>query len=695
MSVFRYALLCCLFYLPAAAQAPVDLHGYNNKSGVKAQAANGLITLTWPAGSGCHARMVLDLEAERPLIKSLGWQAGNSWRQIASGLDPVFFLTTGKRDLISQNGWNIFFDKTGKLPRVTYAVQWRKDSAAVNSDGTHTVIRIAGATAGPFHGALEITLFEGSGLFNVAAVMSTEKDSTAILYDAGLTATHIPWQQVSWADPRGSMHSVPAANSLNATRVAVKYRTIIGESKGGSLAIFPAPHQFFYPLDNCFNQSFTWYGNNYNPAAPAFGIGIRQEPDGDKRWVPWFNAPPGTQQRLHFFCLMGGENAELTLKNVRKYTHDDAYVPLPGYYTMCSHFHQEHTQDVLDKRPLPEIPEFVTAFKNTGVNIVHLGEFHGPGHPRGPEDKRFLEQQTLFRECARLSKGNFLLLPGEEPNNFFGGHWMNIFPKPVYWVMNRKPEQPFVTNDPVYGKVYRISNKEEMLRLLQTENGMAWTAHARTKGSTGFPDKYKDEAFYASPNFMGAAWKALPADLSQPYLGKRALDLLDDMGNWGFHKTMIAEADLFRITPEDELYGHLNVNYLQLDRLPDFKDGWQPVLDAMQQGKFFVTTGEILLPSFTVNGKPAGATIAAAAKGVVKLKASWTFPLNYVVIVSGDGKQVYRQKIVLHQTTAFGEKDFTFSTSLEGRTWVRLEMWDVAANGAFTQCVWIKQAVAK
>lgn len=90
MSVFRYALLCCLFYLPAAAQAPVDLHGYNNKSGVKAQAANGLITLTWPAGSGRHARMVLDLKAERPLIKSLGWQAGNSWRQIASGLDPVF-----------------------------------------------------------------------------------------------------------------------------------------------------------------------------------------------------------------------------------------------------------------------------------------------------------------------------------------------------------------------------------------------------------------------------------------------------------------------------------------------------------------------------------------------------------------------------------------------------------------------------
>lgn len=690
MKTLTQILLFCCCCLQIRAQVPVDLHGYNSKGAVKVVAANQLITLTWPAGGGQQARMVLDLHDKAPLFKEMSLNGGTGWQQVVTGLEPVFFLTTGKRDLISQNGWNIFFDKTDKLPRNSYVVQLHKDSATLHSDGTHTVIRIAGATAGPFSGALEITLYEGSSLLNIAAVMSTSQDATAILYDAGLTAPHIPWQHISWADPTGNMHTVAAAEGTQSTKVAVKYRTIIGESNGGSVAIFPAPHQFFYPLDNCFNQSFTWYGNSYNEATPSFGIGIRQEPQGDKRWVPWFNAPPDTRQRLHFFCLLSKQKADVTLTEVRKYTHSDAYVPLPGYLTMSSHFHQEHTDDVLNKRSLPEIPAFVTAFKNTGVNIVHLGEFHGPGHPRGPEEKRFLEQQTLFSECARLSNGNFLLLPGEEPNNFFGGHWMNIFPKPVYWVMKREPQQPFVTTDPVYGKVYHVGNKEEMLRLLQTENGLAWTAHARTKGSTGFPDEYKDEAFYASPNFMGAAWKALPADLSQPYLGKRALDLLDDMGNWGFHKTMIAEADLFRITPEDELYGHLNVNYLQLDHLPAFKDGWQPVLDVMQQGKFFVTTGEILIPGFTVNGKPAGATMSATANGMVKLKASWTFPLNYAVIISGDGNKVYRQVINLHNEKQFGSKEFTFNTNLKNRKWVRLEMWDVAANGAFTQCVWIK-----
>jgi hypothetical protein len=57
--------------------------------------------------------------------------------------------------------------------------------------------------------------------------------------------------------------------------------------------------------------------------------------------------------------------------------------------------------------------------------------------------------------------------------------------------MSRKDGQPFVTNDATYGKVYRVSNENEMLELLKSENGLAWTAHPRTKGSTGYPDKYR------------------------------------------------------------------------------------------------------------------------------------------------------------------------------------------------------------
>ena len=113
--------------------------------------------------------------------------------------------------------------------------------------------------------------------------------------------------------------------------------------------------------------------------------------------------------------------------------------------------------------------------------------------------------------------------------------------------MSRKEGMPFVTNDPKYGKVYRIGDKGDMLKLLQIENGLAWTAHARTKGSTGFPDAYKNEEFFKSDHFLGAAWKPMPADLSQEKLGLRVLDLMDDMNNWGLKKHVLGEADLFTI----------------------------------------------------------------------------------------------------------------------------------------------------
>ena len=191
---------------------------------------------------------------------------------------------------------------------------------------------------------------------------------------------------------------------------------------------------------------------------------------------------------------------------------------------------------------------------------------------------------------------------------------------------------------------------------------------------------------------MGAAWKAMPADLSQPKLGNRVLDLMDDMANWGQKKHVIAEADLFKIEPDYELYGHLNVNYLQLDELPEFEEGWQPVLDAIEQGKFFVTTGEILLPAFDVNGKKAGETLHldGKSKATVNVNIDWTFPLNFAEIISGDGNQVYRETIPLKDTQAFGQQTFNFNADLKNRKWVRFEVWDVAANGAFTQTVWLE-----
>ena len=130
-----------------------------------------------------------------------------------------------------------------------------------------------------------------------------------------------------------------------------------------------------------------------------------------------------------------------------------------------------------------------------------------------------------------------------------------------------------------------------------------------------------------------------------------------------------------------------------MDKLPNYNDGWQPVLDVMKNGKFFTTTGEVLLPVFKVNGKTSNEKIELdpSGKAKIELHVDWTFPLNFAEIISGDGKNVFRERINLDTTKAFGKKTFTFHTNLKNRTWVRVEVWDVAANGAFTQSVWLKK----
>lgn len=676
------------------AQHKVDLTGFKKNGATVATNTKKEIILTWPTGNQNTGKIVLNLNQAKPLFSSIQLGKNGIYKELIKDLDPAFVLRVGKRTLDpSSGGWDVFFDRVPTRPYTTNILSFHKQSASISTAGSHTIIKIANMESDAFKGHLEITLYNGSPLFNVAAVISTQKDSTAILYDAGLVNKGVLWENVAWSDVNDQLQTTKIGTDKQARNLEVKYRTVIGENTNGSLAIFPAPHQYFYPLDEAFNLKFTWYGENYLNLAPNFGMGIRQDPIGDKRYVPWFNSPPQSKQRLNFFCRISNTPAEANLAEVKRFTHGDAYVPLPGYQTMASHFHNEFISDVVLKgKPVPETPEFVTVLKKTGLNIIKLAEFHGPGHPKGPDSIRLKELHALFTETKRLSDSSFLLLPGEEANNFYGGHWLALFPKPIYWVMSRKPEVPFTTNHPTYGKIYHIGDKNEMLELLKQENGLAWVAHARTKASTGYPDKYKEEDFFKSPTYMGAAWKAIPADLSWPTLSKRVLNLMDDMANWGHKKHVIAEADIFTITTQNEMYAHLNVNYLQLPKLPKYEDGWQPILDVIKDGKFFVSTGEVLIPAFSINGKGAGQTLKLnpSGKATVKMDLNWTFPLNFVEIISGDGEKTYRHRINLNHTEAFGKQSFTWPVDLANKKWVRVEAWDIAANGAFTQMIWLE-----
>ena len=71
-------------------------------------------------------------------------------------------------------------------------------------------------------------------------------------------------------------------------------------------------------------------------------------------------------------------------------------------------------------------------------------------------------------------------------------------------------------------------------------------------------------------------------------------------------------------------------------------------------------------------------------------RLEWTFPPAFAEVIWGDGGGVRRRRVDLSEHPPFSGVDLRVRVDLKGAKWVRLEAWDVAANGAFSQPVWVE-----
>ena len=274
-------------------------------------------------------------------------------------------------------------------------------------------------TAGSFTGEWQLTFYAGASLVHVEAVISTQEPVRAFLYDAGLMRENLVAPRLVWCDTEGALRHATPDSKTEDTHLAVRYRTIVAETPAGSVACFPPPHQYFFPRQSTENQKTAWYGRHHRGLEGRSGFGIRQTERGGGRSVPWFNAPPGTFQRLGVFYLLCRGPAKDALEESLKFTNRDRFRHLDGYQTFTSHYHMAIATASMDAEArgrAPSTPDFVRMFKDMGVSMVHLAEFHGDGHPQDPGPLRLPELQAMFDECRRLSDRELLLLPGEETN---------------------------------------------------------------------------------------------------------------------------------------------------------------------------------------------------------------------------------------------------------------------------------------
>jgi hypothetical protein len=602
--------------------------------------------------------------------------------------------------------------KPEEIVRASATFQVR--SCDVKTNGVRIEVSFPGVTLGVFQGRLEYTVYKGSDLIRQAIVAKTDEPAVAYKYDAGLTGLAIqPQSQIVWRSNTGNQWiNYQFGGAANDALVPLKTanRLVAAEIAHGSIVAFPPPHTFFWARETEFNLGYNWYRKD---GGSSFAFGVRQaEAEEDPSWqghgpedrrqnFALYSARPGTWQRMAVYFLVSPEPAQSAIQSALAYTRDDRYKAIPGYQVMATHFHTGMVRRLKQLGGLDAtIPDF-DLMKGAGVNIfapidggggapsaaAALG--NGGGAPSAATalasgGDRLKNLADYYDAARRHSDKNFLILPDEENTaGSLGGHTDFVVSHPVYWTPTRSAGQSFVEDDPRYGKVYHVGTRDEALEMAKRENMLIFMPHPRSKGSTGYPDAIKDAAHFIHENYRGIGFRwGMGLDGSETRLCEyRCQALLDDMNNWVADRPTPAKhawaiSETYQKGPGDDIYANNPVNYVKLDRLPTGTD-WSPIVDALKRGDYFWTSGEVLIPSYSIDGTGNQRTITA--------EVEWTFPLDFVEVVWGDGQKTDRQIISTADLPPFGAHRFQIPFSAAGKKWVRFAAWDSAGNGAFVQ----------
>ena len=730
-----------------------NLSEYKASPGLTAEAAPKTLTVIWDGEKNDEIRLRLSLQNGTPVIQDVALRhKGGTWATLATNLEPEFHVVSGLRrmtdqqllplkglgvkitpQILDQDRWEAFWDAPLNVPGTEAAhhgatppeegianqpglprkpdeihrasAKYDVQSCTAKTDGGRLEVSYPGVQLGVFSGSLQYTVYKGSNLIRQEVIAKTEEPAVAYKYDAGVKRMAIaPGSRMIWRDAANLWQAYEFGGAVNQSEVTVQAsnRILVAEGKGGSIAVFPPVHNFFWAREIDFNLGYNWYRKDSDA---SFSFGVRQPeaevdpadagrgPEDRRQNFALRSARPGTMQRMPLYLYVSGDMAHAAVQSALAYTRQDHFKPLPGYEVMATHFHSGLVRRLLLSGGLDNtLPDF-EAIKAAGVNVFAPIDGGGVGMvvPGGTAPRSRLDALADYYQVARLhSDKNFTVMPNEEifggpPTEGFGGHHDLLISHPVYWTQTRAAGQPLVENTPKYGKVYHVGSPADLMEMTHQENMILFMPHPRSKGSTGYPDATKDTPTFRDENYRGVGFRwGMGLDGSERRLcDYRCMPLFDDMNNWVADlptppKYMQAISEVYQQGTGDDIYANNPVNYVKVDTPPGI-DNWKPIIDSMKRGDYFVTSGEVLIPSWSVQGTGNQRTIVADVE--------WTFPLEFAEIVSGDGQHTSRQMIPATDLPPFGKHHFQIPFNAEGKKWVRFAVWDSAGEGAFVQPV--------
>jgi hypothetical protein len=332
-----------------------DLRSYKPQEGLKAEVAGADLRVTWSGERGTELRAVFTIRDAQPLVRELAVrrEAGN-WAVLARDLTPEFDVVSGRRrvsnqqlnplkalnvamtpEVFDRERWNAFWDAPLDIPgNRTASPEWprkpeeirrakasyQSTGCSVKTDGARLEVTFPGLSMGIFAGELRFTVYRGTNLLRQEAIAKTEEPAVAYKYNSGLrgfnpsTAKRVVWQDVA----RGwQQYELGGAVNRDAVGLRARNRLAIVETDGGSIAVFPPPHKFFWAREIELNLGYVYYRKD---SEESFAAGVRQ-PEHEEEYRPYgvseelwkkradqsrhnlgnfalYNAPPGTWQRM-------------------------------------------------------------------------------------------------------------------------------------------------------------------------------------------------------------------------------------------------------------------------------------------------------------------------------------------------------------------------------------------------------------
>ena len=259
----------------ARAAVPIDLSGVR-PGPVTVTASEQAATIHWSDERNRQWTAEFSLDPKAPLITAISVNGA----AVIERARPFYQCTTGKR----RGGWDEFFDFPPSHPDGTrsFTGQFNLQSARAATIGDRVEIAFDGLRLGIFTGTVRYVIFPGSRLIEQVAVMSTREPDTAWFYDAGLRMTVDAGRRVggnmetlvSFYDTAGELKTV-LSDGPERHPASVRYRTIATRTGAGSVAVFPTPHQYFFPRDFTSNMGYLWHSSWKGQVS----LGIRQLPD--------------------------------------------------------------------------------------------------------------------------------------------------------------------------------------------------------------------------------------------------------------------------------------------------------------------------------------------------------------------------------------------------------------------------------